>query len=325
MNKLNANNLFDIQVFVLLYESLNATTVSQTLEVPGSKVSRSLKSLRHSLHAPLFIRKQQGFERSDLANEIYPKMKRIIELAKMCEHIDVNHDDTRTREVIIACPPTLSLNLLRHLQQRATQERQNYLFHIKPCTSNVAELIKQQYVDIAVTYSAYNTEQLTSSLIAKSDAYVLVARRDHPLLNTSPLLQVDDIFDHPYISFSDDEHDDVTTPLECYALDAERELNLMGKVCLLADLMLQLEQSHAVTLLCHRDAIAFLCQRGNIGALKLGSELSELINQRSGRYHYYLTQERKNNTYPDWICNEIEDYIKANMASQGGGYNEKAN
>ncbi|MGP1782762.1 LysR family transcriptional regulator, partial [Shewanella frigidimarina] len=133
MNKLNANNLFDIQVFVLLYESLNATTVSQTLGVPSSKVSRSLKSLRHSLHSPLFIRKQQGFERSDLANEIYPKMKRVIELAKMCESIDVSSNDTRTREVVIACPPTLSLNLLRHLQQRATQERQSYLFHIKPC------------------------------------------------------------------------------------------------------------------------------------------------------------------------------------------------
>ncbi|MGS0693897.1 LysR substrate-binding domain-containing protein [Shewanella sp. 0m-4] len=323
MNKLNANNLFDIQVFVLLYESLNATTVSQTLGVPSSKVSRSLKSLRHSLHSPLFIRKQQGFERSDLANEIYPKMKRVIELAKMCESIDVSSNDTRTREVVIACPPTLSLNLLRHLQQRATQERQSYLFHIKPCTSNVAELIKQQYVDIAVTYSAYNTEQLTSSLIARSDAYMLVARREHPLLNSGLLLQVEDIFDYPYMSFSGDEHYDAIDPLESYALDSARDLDVVGKVCLLADLMLQLEQSNAVALLCHRDSIEFLCQRGNIGGLKLGSGLSELINQRSGRYHYYLTQMRKNTTYPDWIGHEIQAYIQTNMASESGGYNEK--
>ncbi|MGS0730179.1 LysR substrate-binding domain-containing protein, partial [Shewanella sp. 0m-11] len=175
----------------------------------------------------------------------------------MCESIDVSSNDTRTREVVIACPPTLSLNLLRHLQQRATQERQSYLFHIKPCTSNVAELIKQQYVDIAVTYSAYNTEQLTSSLIARSDAYMLVARREHPLLNSGLLLQVEDIFDYPYMSFSGDEHYDAIDPLESYALDSARDLDVVGKVCLLADLMLQLEQSNAVALLCHRDSIEF--------------------------------------------------------------------
>ncbi|GIU23101.1 LysR family transcriptional regulator [Shewanella schlegeliana] len=325
MNNLSANSLFDIQVFVLLYESLNATTVSQALEVPSSKVSRSLKSLRHSLNAPLFIRKQQGFERSDLANEIYPKMKRIVELAKHCESIELGVDSARLREIVIACPPTLSLNLLGQLQQRASEEAHNYLFHLKPCNSHIAEQLKQQHVDIAVTYTAYNTEQLCSSLIAKSDSYALVARREHPLFSRNESLGIDDIFNYPYISFSGNELNDVIDPIECYALDTGRDLNLLVKVSFLADLMLQLEQSNAVALISHKDAITFLCQRGDIASQKLDDELSSQINQRSGQYHFYLTQMRKNRTYPSWIADEIHNYIVANTLSENGGSDEEVN
>ncbi|MFT5788286.1 MAG: DNA-binding transcriptional LysR family regulator [Shewanella sp.] len=323
MNKLNTNSLFDIQVFVLLYELLNATAVSQVLGVPTSKISRSLKSIRHSLDAPLFIRKQQGFERSSFADDIYPKMKKIVQLAKKCEEIDLNQGKSRKRELIIACPPTLSLNLLRHLQKRASEENENYVFHIKPCNSNVGELLKQQRVDIAVTYSAYNTEQLSSTLIVRSDAYVMVARLGHPLFTASQPLSLSDILDYPYISFAGNELDDVTDPLECYALDTKSGLNVVAKVCLLADLMLQLEHSNAIALLCYKDAIDFLCQRGDIGALGLEDATCKLINQRSGQYHHYITQTRKSASIPNWLNHEIEDYIKSNMTLPAGGGYEK--
>ncbi|WP_299805878.1 LysR family transcriptional regulator [uncultured Shewanella sp.] len=323
MNKLSANYLFDIQVFVLLYESLNATAVSQTLGVPSSKVSRSLKSLRHSLNAPLFIRKQQGFERSDLANDIYPRMKRIVDLAKQCEHMDTHAKCTRKRELVIACPSSLSLNLLSELQQKAIEEEQSYIFHLKPSSSNVVDLLKQQYVDIAVTSSAYNTEQLCSSLITKSDTYVLVARREHPLFSCNKSLDIDDICDYPYISFSGSDLNDVIDPIESYALDTERDLHLVLRVCFLADLMLELEKSDAVSLLNHSDAITFLCQRGNIAAMTLDDDLSQQINQRSGQCHYYLTQMRCDRNYPDWVGGEVDRYIRANVISKAGGHHEE--
>ncbi|MCL1057306.1 LysR family transcriptional regulator [Shewanella gelidimarina] len=319
MNKLNTNSLFDIQVFVLLYESLNATIVSQVLGVPASKVSRSLKSIRHSLDAPLFIRKQQGFERSSFADDIYPKMKKIVQLAKKCAEIDIDQDKARKRELIIACPPTLSLNLLRHLQKRASAENEDYVFHIKSCNSNIGELLKQQRVDIAVTYSAYNTEQLSSTLIVKSDAYVMVARHGHPLLTANQPLLLSDIIDHPYISFAGNEQEDITDPLECYALDTNSDLNVVAKVCLLADLMLQLEHSNAIALLCYKDAIEFLCQRGDIAALELDYSICKLINQRSGHYHHYITQTRKSSLIPTWLSHEIQTYIKGNMTLPAGG------
>lgn len=323
MKKLNANSLFDIQVFVLLYELLNATAVSKALGVPSSKVSRSLKSIRHSMNAPLFIRKQQGFERSSLADDIYPKMKKIVQLAKKCESFDIHLEGPRKRELIIACPPTLSLNLLRHLQKRAAEENDDFIFHIKSCHSNVGELLKQQRLDIAVTYSAYNTEQLSSRLIVKSNAYVMVASGQHSVLALNEPLQLDNIFDYPYISFAGNEQEDITDPLECYALDCHRSLNVVAKVCLLADLMIQLESSNAIALLCYRDAIEFLCQRGDISAKQLDDSTCKLINQRSGQYHHYITQSRKNADIPAWLIHEIQNYIKGNMVLPAGDINEK--
>ncbi|GIU22068.1 MULTISPECIES: LysR family transcriptional regulator [unclassified Shewanella] len=323
MNNLSTNSLFDIQVFVLLYESLNATAVSQTLGVPSSKISRSLKSLRHSLNAPLFFRKQQGFERSDLANDIYPKMKRILDLAKYCERIELDNNSFLSQEIVIACPPTLSLNLLSHLQKKASEESHQYLFHLKSCTSNIADLIKQQHVDIAVTYSAYNTEQLWSELIDKSGAYVLVAKHGHPIFTVDRVTDIEQILGYPYISFSGNELNDAMDPLESYALDSGREINITAKVCFLADLMLQLEQSDAVALLSHKDAIEFLCQRGNIASFQLDDELSHQINQRNGQYHFYLTQMRKDQNYSGWVAEEIRNYIASNMISEKGGQDEK--
>ncbi|MCL1148215.1 LysR family transcriptional regulator [Shewanella marinintestina] len=323
MNKLSTNNLFDIQVFVLLYESLNATTVSQNLGVPSSKVSRSLKSLRHSLNASLFVRKQQGFERSELADDIYPKMKRIVELAKLCEQADTYSQPERKRELVIACPSSLSLNLLHALQQTALEQEQSFLFHLKSCSSNTVDLLKQQHVDIAVTCSAYNTEQISSNLITHSDAYVLVARCEHPLFDGDESIGIAEICAYPYISFSSNELYDVVDPLASYALDTQRSLDMVLKVCFLADLMLELEKSDAVALLNHNDAIKFLCQRGNIAAVKLTDDLSSQINQRSGQNHYYLTQMRNDRSYPDWIGDQIQQYIKANVIARAGGHNEK--
>ncbi|MDR8522342.1 MULTISPECIES: LysR family transcriptional regulator [Shewanella] len=319
MNKLSTNNLFDIQVFVLLYESLNATAVSQALGVPTSKVSRSLKSLRHSLNASLFVRKQQGFERSQLADDIYPKMKRIVELAKRCEQADLGYQSARKRELVIACPSSLSLNLLHALQQKACAQQQDFLFHLTACSSNTVDLLKQQHVDIAVTCCPYNTEQISSELITKSDSYVLMARTEHPLFTGNRAIDIDAICDYPYISFSSNELHDAIDPLASYALDTQRKLDMVLKVCFLADLMLELEQTNAVALLNHSDAIEFLCRRGDIKAVALDNDFSSQISQRSGQNHYYLTQMRNDRNYPQWVSEEIQKYIQANVIVKSGG------
>ncbi|TKB48708.1 LysR family transcriptional regulator [Ferrimonas sediminicola] len=80
MNKLQHCTLFQLNLFVEVYERLNAKEVALTLATTPAAISRGLNALRDCLGDPLFIRRQQGFERSQMAEQLYPVFKRMQQL-----------------------------------------------------------------------------------------------------------------------------------------------------------------------------------------------------------------------------------------------------
>lgn len=82
MNKLQHCTLFQLNLFVEVYERLNAKEVATTLATTPAAISRGLNALRDSLGDPLFIRRQPGFERSQVAEQLYPQFKRMQQLCR---------------------------------------------------------------------------------------------------------------------------------------------------------------------------------------------------------------------------------------------------
>ncbi|WP_394147248.1 LysR substrate-binding domain-containing protein [Shewanella atlantica] len=316
MSKFKQNNLFDIQVFVLIYESLNSTLVGQALNVPASKISRSLKALRHSLDAPLFIRKQHGFERSQFADEIYPSMKRIIQITENCGRLNVESDNNHKKEIVIACPPLLSSNLSRLLQDKATEHQKNYLFNIKPCTADIGNLVKQKEIDLAITHRAYNTEQLQSDFICEGESLFLVGNRSHPIWETVNPTALENILEQAYIVIDAPEFSDPRDPLEFYAKDQGKELNIQAKVSGIADLASLLESGHAMALLSSLSAISFLNKSSDIRSMRLSAEQQQQLCQRSGLPRHYLTKRKQNHQIPSWLQLAITQFIFDNTASK---------
>jgi len=313
MSKLKQNNLFDIQVFVLIYESLNSTLVGQALNVPASKISRSLKALRHSLDAPLFIRKQHGFERSQFADELYPSMKKIIQIAENCSRLNIESDNTHKKEIVIACPPLLSLNLSRLLQDKATEHQKKYLFNIKPCTGDVGSLIKQKEIDLAITHRAYNTEQLQSDFIAEGESLYLVGNTSHPIWETVNPTALENIIKQASIVIDMPEFSDPRDPLEFYAKDQGVELNIEAKVSGLADLSALLETSNALALVSPLNAITFLNKNSDLRSMKLSKEQQLALCQRSGLPRHYLTKRKHNHQMPSWLQLAITQFVYDNV------------
>ncbi|MGE6649668.1 LysR family transcriptional regulator [Shewanella colwelliana] len=313
MSRINSNTLFNIKVFVLLFESLSSTHVAQQLGVATSKVSRSLKALRHSFDEPLFVRKQHGFEHTPFAQSIYPQLKRILALSELSLALSEPETGQAKQEMTLACPPPLSLNLLSYLQDRASQLQQKFSFNIKPCSNDIDKLLSRLDVDLAITFEAHNSERLSSRFVAKANAYVLVGNKEHPIFHGDGHVDVDDILRFPYISFNGHEFDQGHDPLALYASEKFMDINIIAKVCLLADLMIQLERSDALALICYRDAVEFLCAKGNICAVALPEEQNRLLNLRADGHHHYLTQLRDGTHTVPWVEEEISSYIQSNV------------
>lgn len=313
MSRLNSNTLFNIKVFVLLFETLNSSEVAQQLGVAASKISRSLKALRHSFDEPLFIRKQHGFESTDFAQAIYPQLKQMLLLSEQCLALSEPNSADIKQEIMIACPPSLSLNLLSYLQDKASQLKQPLTFNIKPGSHNLDKLLNRFDVDYAITFEAYNSERLASTFVAKANAYVLLGNAEHPIFHGNDFVDIDTMMKYPYISFNGHEFDQGHDPLLLYALDKHYRVDVAAKISLLADLMIQLERSNALTLVCYRDAVEFLCTKGNIQAMSLPEDQNRLLNQRADGHRHYLTMLRESINKPQWIADEITSYIQGNV------------
>ncbi|USD38139.1 LysR family transcriptional regulator [Ferrimonas sp. SCSIO 43195] len=80
MKKLRHCTLFQLTVFIEVYERLNAKESAQSLATTPAAISRGLNALRDALGDPLFIRRQAGFERSQVAEQLYPVLKRMQQL-----------------------------------------------------------------------------------------------------------------------------------------------------------------------------------------------------------------------------------------------------
>ncbi|ASJ95771.1 LysR family transcriptional regulator [Shewanella marisflavi] len=313
MSKINANTLFNIKVFVLLFDTLSATEVAQQLGVASSKVSRSLKALRHAFDEPLFVRRQHGFEHTPFAQRIYPHLKRMLALSEASLSCSDKDTEQAHTELTIACPPPISLNLLSYLQDKASQLKQRYTFNIKPCSNDIDKLLIRQDVDLAITLRAFNSERLASDFVARANAYVLVGNQQHPIFHGDARTDVEAILQYPYISFNGHEFELEHDPLALYALDHGLTINLVAKVCLLSDLMIQLERSDALTLICYRDAVAFLCAKANLSAMALPEDQNRLLNRRADGHSHYLTKLRDAGNRPPWLEQEIASYIQGNV------------
>ncbi|SDJ33131.1 DNA-binding transcriptional regulator, LysR family [Ferrimonas sediminum] len=82
MKKLRHCTLFQLTIFIEVYERLNAKEAAHALAITPAAISRGLNTLRDALGDPLFIRRQTGFERSQVAERLYPVIKR---MQQLCE------------------------------------------------------------------------------------------------------------------------------------------------------------------------------------------------------------------------------------------------
>src|SRR5688572_18857509 len=68
-----------LRVFLLVYETGSVTTSAERLYISQPSVSYTLRRLRLHFGDPLFQRRGQRLEPTSVADELYPKLRRLLE------------------------------------------------------------------------------------------------------------------------------------------------------------------------------------------------------------------------------------------------------
>ncbi|USD38121.1 MULTISPECIES: LysR family transcriptional regulator [Ferrimonas] len=309
MDKLRDINIFSFQVFVLVYESLNSLSVAQTLNVPASKISRCLNSLRHALDDPLFHRKQYGFEPSEMATRIYPEMKRVLELAGQACSLGQEENNRLKQEIVIACPTGLCIKLAQYLQASANENNQHFTFNVKPITHHIDSEIQHGDIDVAISFESSTAEGVRSQFITEGNALFVVGNHQHPIWQRSIQPQLKEIIDYPFIVTDCPAFNDRIDPLEVYANDIGRHLNIETKVSGLTELADQLETSRGLTFIGQKYAAEFMDRLSDISIRRLPQDQFDLLHQRMGVPNYYLLSHPRQQQMPEWLLSCIEQFI----------------
>ncbi len=313
MNKLRDINLFSIIIFVKVYESLNAQAVATALQVPPSKISRSLGTLRHALNDVLFIRRQYGFEPTPMADRLYPYFQQMLSILDTVENTTTPSALKPHKHYTLLAPATLTCRLGTALKARAEQEPGKVSLTIKTMSNCGCDDLVQGQADLMLNFKASDKSRLTSRLIASGELLFVIANEKHPIWRCPPNQMLDNIIQYPFLITECPFFNDRIDPLELYAIDQGRRLDVIGNVDSLSEVTEYIENSDAVTFVGLRVSADYLAHFPGIKAQQLNDAEFEKLHKRAPPPNYYLVTRNEDDELPKWLIDEISGFIASSV------------
>ncbi|WP_417211603.1 LysR family transcriptional regulator [Antarctobacter sp.] len=191
-------------IFLSLMRHRKATEVAREMGLTQPAVSHALKRLRMLYGDPLFLRRAHGLEPTSLAQELEPKIRRIVRL--LSETLDDPEEfdpvSTATDLRIGAFDYELT-SVIPKLVAEMRNLSPNIDVHAYPLVySEALDALVQGRIDLAIGYFDIPPRNEASFVVEDlyCDHYVLAGRRDHPLLSANPTLEDMAQADHLLVS-----------------------------------------------------------------------------------------------------------------------------
>lgn len=194
-------DLLCLNIFVHLYENQSATFVSQKLNIPAPKISRSLKHAREIFGNELFIRKRYGLIPNEYASKIYPVAKEIVECSKALQSFKNESVECNNLHFNIAIPTPLYRNLSKGILNNIRDAGKQISVSSKSWSPKTLDEISKGKVDIGLCYSKNNTElhavsNICTIALSPLNRLLLIANEHHDIYHQEITLET--IAKHPF-------------------------------------------------------------------------------------------------------------------------------
>lgn len=194
---------FDLNLLRALDALLVTRSVSgaaKRLNLSQPATSAALARLREALHDPLLVRAGNRLLATPLAEELQPRVARIIEDIGDALGISASFDPATTRRRFrIGANDYSTLVLLTPLAQRLRQMAPHATLEILPLPTMPDLALSNRELDLVVA-DGYRLRELREYEILYHESFVSIARNDHPRLPAQPTL--DDFLGEDHVLLS---------------------------------------------------------------------------------------------------------------------------
>jgi len=165
--------------FIAVYETKNYHRASELLGVSPSAVLQNIKELSNQLGAVLFNSKNRGVEPTNEADELYPQMKKAVNLISATENKFEKFDNESTGVIKIATNSWFAKIYLNNYLKKFCSAYPKVQLEI--IQSEDISLLKQKKLDCIIDIDSlfYGTDFKTIDMLGKELEYSFVASREY--------------------------------------------------------------------------------------------------------------------------------------------------
>lgn len=188
-----------LRIFDVVMTERSVTRAANILHITQPAVSNALSRLRYLLEDPLFVKTHGGVNPTQKAQLIWPVIRDA--LAKINSVLEMSEFDAASShaDFRLAMSEYLASQTLRPLLLAQLSHAPGVKVHLRPFTLETASLqLERGEIDLAAGVYSGGLPSL-KSVPFETLSFVLVLRKDHPLLNKQPL-SLDDFLDARHVA-----------------------------------------------------------------------------------------------------------------------------
>ncbi|SDI37148.1 DNA-binding transcriptional regulator, LysR family [Ferrimonas sediminum] len=303
-------SIFNVTVFVNIYQVLNSQAVAKRMGVQPSKISRALAALRQVFNDQLFIRKQYGFEPTSLAARLYPTMEQLLQVSDSLS--DQLHPDViERRRISIAVPATMQAGLTQYLSKVCRSRGEQLDIVTTGWNGKVVEDMESHHLDLGVFYALQGCPQLGSELVARNTSAYLVGCSEHPIWQHGSV-NLSELFRYPIVVTEMTEFNDTEDPLEAVARKMAQDLKVAARVSSLTELTEMIANSSNLSVVCGAHAVNFLRSVNGIRVQRIPDAVRQEVLKLScgdAEPGFHLVQ-RSGRAVPPWLVESLRQFTR---------------
>lgn len=179
-----------IRVFVLVYETGSVTATAERLYISQPSVSYTLRKLRKLFNDPLFVRNGTRLEPTAVAQDSYPKLRRLLESLDEVMTSSASFDPATCRRRFRLRMSDVGVSgLLPRIWQRVHAQAPGASFDVDALNlATAAQELRSGQADAVVCTTRLDGVDLQRDLLFTQE-YVGVCATDHPRIGDAPTLE----------------------------------------------------------------------------------------------------------------------------------------
>lgn len=179
-----------MRVFVLVYETGSVTAAAEQLYISQPSVSYTLRKVRNLFGDPLFVRHGQRLQPTPVADELYPRLRRLLEsIDDVMTQASTFDPATSTRRFRLRMTDVGVSGLLPRVMQRLRQEAPGVVLEVETLNlDTVVHELRAGQADAAISTKRLEAPDLERDRLF-TQAYVGVCAADHDFPDEPTLAQ----------------------------------------------------------------------------------------------------------------------------------------